>query len=832
MMKQMINAYRIKDTLSAEKAIDIKVEWPKDFRYFSVRGALEKKQGSMMLEHLGGSVEVDGQVVFLADALAAPVVKKTLPGQNISYAMTCTFPESGFTWQWDIMQVGAGINVSTTIMNTGRVPLTIGSWNVLHIDKTHGGSVELGREPENVRFFAWNPWDMRVELLSSQEGRHSSTNLCHLYNPISGLTLLCGFTSLDRMRCHHSLNYSKSDGIREFKMTCDFGKYLLPPGGEIISEELHISFHTDPYRALEAWADKIYDRYKPVLADLPPVGWIGASWIDPFSEKEDCYEKVALSNARAIREKLKGYDVGYIWTSQANLKDGIPGNWLSENKKQIPSGIKRFFAAQQKLGYRPGLWVAPLWFYSEAAGVLEENRENLLRDIDGNPMTTVEGWGYDYGDHLPWYKMHKYYLDGTHPKSTAFMRKIFSYYRKIGVRYYMLDFLSIVENARLHNPSKFPLEAARSTLGAVRKAAGKDTHIQTAVSSTPGYVGLINAARVGRDFGEGRPLQGGPLSDWRNATYCLHDGHYANTKALLQNVAANYFTHRKLYMNDFNLLTIDKPVPLEHARIAVTLFGLGGSPMMLGDDYRMMDPERLRMVKMCLPRTRDMFTPVDLFDHVSPSDYCRILKLPIKTAWDSYLLVAVFNMDDKPYCSDLDFAKLGLEGEKPYRIYEFWTQEYCGTFTHGFHSEIPSNACRLYRISEARRYPWLLSTDMHAQQGAVEIRSLAWDKKSMRLTGTACRPAGETGNLFFLMPRKFRLINHQGTGLMKELRDMTVVIRKPIKFRKACETFELLFEPWELPRIAPRELLSYGTEKEWLEYVKSHRKPDETRVVE
>jgi len=149
----------------------------------------------------------------------------------------------------------------------------------------------------------------------------------------------------------------------------------------------------------------------------------------------------------------------------------------------------------------------------------------------------------------------------------------------------MLDFLSIKPGARLHDPRLLPVEAARRILGVIRDAAGPDTHLQTAVASTPGFVGLIDAARVGRDFGEGRPMA--PYHAWRNATYCLHDEHFANTHLFVQNAAANWFTHGKVYLNDLNALTIDKPVPLEHARIAVTLFGLaGGSPVTLGDDLR------------------------------------------------------------------------------------------------------------------------------------------------------------------------------------------------------------------------------------------------------
>lgn len=398
----------------------------------------------------------------------------------------------------------------------------------------------------------------------------------------------------------------------------------------------------------------------------------------------------------------------------------------------------------------------------------------------------------------------------------------------------MLDFLGVPGKSCLNDPSQTPLQAAGNILKVIRETAGDDTHLQTAVSSTPAFTGLINAARVGRDFGEGRPLQGATLSDWRNATYVLHDYHYANTHYLVQNAAASYFTHRKLYMNDLNLLSIDKPIPLEHARIAATIFGLcGGSPLMLGDDYSRISEERLRMVKLCLPRTQGMPVPVDLFDHVYPNDYSRYLKLPVKTPWESFLLVAVFNNEDETvYNAELDFARLGLDAGKPYRMYEFWTEEYCGTYREHFKYVIPPKSCRLFRISEARKHPWLLSTDMHIQQGSVEVEALKWDEDKMCLSGTATRPVGEVGNLFFLMPRKMRVINNEGLWTMKELEDMNVVIRKEIRFNKEHEDFEIFFEPWEEKYIVAKPLMPYDTEAEWLDYVKKHRKPGDTRVIE
>ena len=403
------------------------------------------------------------------------------------------------------------------------------------------------------------------------------------------------------------------------------------------------------------WADAVHRIYRPTYADDPPVGWCGGAWIDAFSAEEDCWETVALDNADALRRKLRGFDVRYLWTSQTNLIDGIPGDWLRADEGQIPSGLAGFFAKLRERGFVPALWVAPFWFFAEAAGALEENRENLLKDKSGAPICERRSWEFDlHSDPDDKPRLHQYFLDGSHPGTAEHVRRIFAAYRKLGVRYYMLDFLAVKKDARLHDPTRTPLQAARSILEVIRDAAGPDTHLQTAVSSTPGYVGLIDAARVGRDFGEGRPLFP-PYNNWRNAVYALHDRHFGSIEYLVQNAAASFFTHRRTYLNDFNLLTVDKPVPIEHARVAATVFGLGGSPLMLGDDYRRIDPERLRLVKLCLPRTRGMPVPVDLFDDVHPGGYSRMLKLEIDTGWETYVLVAVFNMDDEAYATDLSF---------------------------------------------------------------------------------------------------------------------------------------------------------------------------------
>ena len=48
-----------------------------------------------------------------------------------------------------------------------------------------------------------------------------------------------------------------------------------------------------------------------------------------------------------------------IWTSQNNLTEGLPGNWLTGNDDQVPSGMPAFLKALQDMGIGrlPGLLV-------------------------------------------------------------------------------------------------------------------------------------------------------------------------------------------------------------------------------------------------------------------------------------------------------------------------------------------------------------------------------------------------------------------------------------------------------------------------------------------
>ena len=329
-----------------------------DGRSFSVHRRGEPKLG---WTGLGGAVEVDGRLLDLADAQVKGTSTRRRSRGAAVHVFRHEFPRVGLLWEWTITVRAASVGVTARLANTGRSPLVIGPWHVLRLRRASGGAIGLGRsaKPRSTTFFGWRPWDMRVERLGATGEPHGSSNLCHLHDPASGVTLLSAFTTLSRMSGWHTLACGAKGEIREYCATCQFGRYTLEPGRKLVSETLRLEIHTDPYAALEQWAEAIRRAARPRLPDLPPVGWVGFSWADAFQPREGSFEQVALANAKAIREKLRGFDVRYLWISQMNLKDAIPGNWLKSDPRHIPSGLPKFFGKLKKLGFVPGLWIAP-----------------------------------------------------------------------------------------------------------------------------------------------------------------------------------------------------------------------------------------------------------------------------------------------------------------------------------------------------------------------------------------------------------------------------------------------------------------------------------------
>ncbi len=697
----------------------------------------------------------------------------------------------------------SAFTIDLEIRNTSPDVIRLGRCIAVSVQQPE--SLVLGTEPERSTFFNITERAQRkyVKRIGSDDGEHISQAICHIYNPGNQAAFLAGFITLDRIYTEHSLSFSSSEGVTRYEAYADFQDYKLDPGESISSERLLIAIANDPYLPLEVWADHVKDIYNPRLPEKSPVGVLSKTWVDAYSLER--YHDVIERNSRLIRERLKGFDVDYYWIGGFTwVKDFNPGEWLGENREHFPNGLRATLDMLTERGYKPGLWIAPFWVSESAEEARKANQDNILRMKDGtpapyprkNPYTLKKKkWPYEFKEEKDYDGYLR--LDGSHPGTLRFLEKVFQELRKKGVRYYMIDFLDAgwhripYEVHHDRNMVRGP-EVYRNALKKVRETAGDDTFLLASTGPSFWNVGIVDSLRTSTDFGEGRPIM---KHVWfYPASYVINTGDFW-TSALpaVANTAALYFTHRKLYLNNYNCLTVGKPLSRSEAEINATVFGISGSPIMLTDEFSQLSDERLGILKKVLPQTQETAFPADLFTSIYPEDYPKVFRLPVESDWSDWDIVAVFNFRGESLVKKLDFKELRISGKDKVRVWDFWDERYLGTIEDEFKAVVPPRSCKVYRFDSFRDHPWVLSTDMHMQQGNVELSEVFWDEETWTLQGTAGRPVGESGNLFLISPPTYRVCDIRGVSVGKDAEDGSLVIRIPLQFNSPEVSWSVRF---------------------------------------
>ena len=689
------------------------------------------------------------------------------------------FPEPAVEWTLEFTSGEDGsVTITGSVRNAGRQAVRLGRCRL--VDTTGPDSwLRVGVPAEEAVAFIASGWQIasRVVRLSDLNQPRKSKTLVQIYNRRPGKALHLGFVRYDRISTVHELGWDRIRGVPTLNTYCDFEGYDLPPGATVALERLRLTEGCDPYVELENWASLVQREYDIKIWPKTPAGWVGWSWVDGFEIER--YEDVVLRNARAVRDRLPGLDIEYVWVSIGNLEDRQPGNWLRWNYELFPGGPQRLVHELGRLNFKLGFWCAPFWMSSKLASETEKFRDAFLLK-EGKPLVV---------QHSLLGQM--YVLDPTHPKTLGFLREVFDTYRKWGVRYFMIDFLNAVSGTTpgTHIPDGYydrrlipGPEAYRRGLQVIREAAGDETYLLGSTGPTLLNANLFPANRVGTDYGEGLPLSGSGKGFYPGTFVINRADYWTSHRAASEALAGNYFTHRKLYIADSgNVMTVDKPVPLADAQITATLFGINGSPVMLGDDIARMSQERLELIKQVFPRLPECARPLDLFEKPEPA-WPEKFHLKVRREWDEWDLVAVFNYRTTPLEEEIAFKRLGLDPEAGYVVWDFWNERYLGVHRGALRTSVPAHSVRLIRIARARDYPWLLSTDMHVRQGQAEIVSVEWLPAAGRLLVEATRPQGYRGHVYLRAPKGWAVKNPLGLYLARDANEGCLIVRCDFDF--------------------------------------------------
>ena len=491
-------------------------------------------------------------------------------------------------------------------------------------------------------------------------------------------------------------------------------EFLLRPGASVTSDRVIFNLAANPFAALESYAQAIGDIHKVRLN--PPVnGW--CSW---FSYYGAITEEEVVRQAEFTARVLKPFGCDTI-----QLDDGFYrgfGDW--EGNEKFPHGMKWLAQKIRGLGLKPGIWLAP-YVIGEGTEVQRRHPDWLMHNPDSSVKVISS----------PDARPKLYGLDITHPGAADWLRQLFrTAANDWGYDMFKIDFVewSLLAADRYHDPAVTKAAAYRHGLEIMREAIGPRRHL---LDCGPGNttVGLLDSMRIELDQ---------PPLNWRQ--------YFLTSASSAPAAAKRYYFHGRTWVNDVDHVGLSYLTPLQGQAVA-TLIALSGGNTISGDRLTDLDATRLEILKKVFPSSGEAARPVDLFENDRP----EVFALPLKRKFGAWLVLALFNPDDKaPKEKILPLERLGLDPAKTYIAFDFWNQRLFGEIRETLQARIEPCSVLLLSLHEKRGVPQFLSTDRHVCQGAVELENVEWDAAGSILRGVSLGAPGTDHNVFIYLPEK------------------------------------------------------------------------------
>jgi len=496
-----------------------------------------------------------------------------------------------------------------------------------------------------------------------------------------------------------------------------------------------------------ASADFVEEFYKTVHGfacfegtrrDFPPPPTAG--WLDWYVTHGKTSESLILRNLDWLADNLRDYGLRVIQIDdgwQAAFADRLAGelgkketDWLRANE-HFPHGMAWLAEQIHAKEFLAGIWLVP--YATNNAALVRDHPDWFLKGSDGKPQAARENWARGFG----------YVLDLANPLVerhylAPLFKTLSSQWR---YDYFKLDatgwtLLTIKDQkfterkfARLKVGKKTMsgAEVVRDGLEAIRNLVGRKS-VLACHAPCPELVGLVDAARVGFDMTPG----------WDKGV--LH---------VFRETMDSFHTHGICWLNDPDCLVL-RPLPVEQARVFVSMFGLTGQHLMLSDAMEELGEEKVEPLRRILPvcPTRAL----DLYPH---GDAAAIWDLKLNRPFGSWDVVGVFNFEKQPAHRVLRFADLGLTSGA-YVVYDFWNRRGLGRLEQEIALDLPPTACRVLAIHRETGIPQIVSTSRHITQGGVDLAGVRWNAKRNELSGRSLVVAGDPYELRLWVPRGYR----------------------------------------------------------------------------
>ncbi len=524
------------------------------------------------------------------------------------------------------------------------------------------------------------------------------------------------------------------DGRVSFKAQIDYGRLLIEPGQTAALETLAVGLFDDARVGQELFADAIKKQYDIRLHPRSPGFCTWYSEVGGLTDKQHgagaLNEKDIVTLTAFAARELKPLGFGFVqiddeWQDGASKPDGSringPRRGFTRHKPDgpYPHGMAPTAEMIRRNGLTAGIWLLP-FARNHQDPEYKERQDWFMRRLDGKPYETE--WGGTS-------------LDLTHPAVQAHLVELAQTLKGWGYDYFKMDGLwtgsateqiyvndgykddKIGNNAPFRDPHVTNIEALRSGLKLLRKAAGPDVYFSGCCASQNmrslgGVMGLVDSMRVGPDNG----------FEWQD--YRKEVMHFEGGGIITGPIRANrlYFLHGRVWWNDPDPAYVRPAVQLRHAQLLASWIAVAGAFNLNSDWLPGLPPERLDILKRCMPSHAAQARPVDYFDTTMPSIWLLTdASQPVRRD-----VLGLYNWDSEPRTIRYDAAKAGLDGAATYHAFDFWARAPLPAFRGALAFEVPAESCRMVAVRRQEGRPVLVSTSRHVTQGIVDVTDERW----------------------------------------------------------------------------------------------------------
>ena len=646
------------------------------------------------------------------------------------------------------------IVLNVGVKNTHEQPIALEQISTIDVSPHNGkakGGVYLGGAPSGYHAFVDMNTPMASGLTEIHDGFHinedTATTSCYngvLYDTESKRSLVFGFLSFQKWWPAVQMGYDggtqrgkeENHGVNHWALYHKCENHICRQGEEVYAEPVYLNFAHQGREAYHDYAEMVGHRTKPKSLNRVFSGWSAQdSEEGPINAAQIAQQIEQITKNRLSDPSIPG---GFEYVQIGKGWEESIGSYQADVQK-FPNGMKSVADQIHAEGLKAGIRFTPFCVEINSE-LLRMHPEYFLQERNKRKPTSIV---------LPEDGREVAILDVSQPGAQAHIRQntrtLINEWGydlvKADLLAYLMGPLTELNNFVAHDPSLTAVELYRLGVQLLNEVIDEsEREVVLAACNTCRGPSIGDFVLNETSSGYGGYVGEGP---WESPQ---------GLKPIANAHTAHLPMYGSAWTNEFGTLTINEPLPLNEALIAMTMAGLSGGVVTCGDDLTTLKPERAELLAKVFPLTGNSAIPVDLYE----SKFPQIWNLPVTSASESYNVVGVFNWTDRKADVDFTLESLGLNRSRYYLVHDFWNREFLGNVRERITLfDIPSRSVKLLCLRAEQKVPQLLATDIHLTQGGVDVLSAGWDKKSQSFLAVCKTPWRSKGTLFIHVPEGY-----------------------------------------------------------------------------